>query len=466
MLFSSISFLYLFLPVLLVYYIVPASWRNGVLLIASLLFYFVGEPVYVLLLIFSSLSDFLHSLYIESHRGTRGAKIALISSIVINLGMLGFFKYTDFLIGAVNGLLGTAIPLTGVELPIGISFFTFQTMSYTIDVYRGDAKADKNLATMATFVCLFPQLVAGPIVRYVDVAKELHSRSITRQDLYEGTLRFAVGLGKKVLIANAMGELCAVFRSAYEPSVAFYWIYAAAFSLQIYFDFAGYSDMAIGLGRMLGFRFPENFYYPFISRSITEFWRRWHMTLGGWFRDYLYIPLGGNRVSRGRWIFNTAVVWAATGLWHGAAWNFLWWGVYFGVLLVLEKLVWGKALARLPGAVRYVYTLPLLLVSFVIFNAADMQQFTGDLRAMFGLAGLPLWSFETGYYLRSYALLILAAILGATPGPKLCWQRLAATRPGAVAATVLEPLFVAVMVLIGTAYLVDGSFNPFLYFRF
>ena len=294
MLFSSISFLYLFWPVLLVYYVVPKSWRNHVLLVASLLFYFVGEPVYVLLLIFSSLSDFFHSLYIEKHRGTKKAKRALISSIVINLGMLGFFKYTDFLIGAVNGLLGTAIPLTGIELPIGISFFTFQTMSYTIDVYRGDAKAERNLATMATFVCLFPQLVAGPIVRYLDVDRELHQRSITLDGLYSGAVRFAVGLGKKVLIANAMGSLCADYRAVTEGSVAFAWVYAAAFALQIYFDFSGYSDMAIGLGRMLGFDFPENFDYPFISATISEFWRRWHMTLGGWFRDYLYIPLGGN----------------------------------------------------------------------------------------------------------------------------------------------------------------------------
>ena len=466
MLFSSISFLYLFLPVLLVYYVVPKSWRNHVLLIASLLFYFVGEPVYVTLLIFSSLSDFFHSLYIEKHRGTKKAKIALTSSIIINLGMLGFFKYTDFLIGAVNGLLGTAIPLTGIELPIGISFFTFQTMSYTIDVYRGDAKAEKNLATMATFVCLFPQLVAGPIVRYLDVDRELHQRSITLDSLYSGAVRFAVGLGKKVLIANAMGSLCADYRAVTEGSVAFAWVYAAAFALQIYFDFSGYSDMAIGLGRMLGFHFPENFDYPFISSTISEFWRRWHMTLGGWFRDYLYIPLGGNRVSRGRWIFNTAVVWAATGLWHGAAWNFLWWGVYFGVLLVCEKLVWGGLLKKLGGFWRRVYVLPLLLVSFAIFNAANMQQLTGDLKNMIGLGGLPLWSFETGYYLRSYAVLLLCAVVGATPLPKRLWQRFAATKAGQAVSVVAEPLFILAMLLIGTAYLVDGSFNPFLYFRF
>ncbi len=465
MLFSSISFLYVFLPVLMVYYLVPASWRNYVLLIASLLFYFVGEPVYVLLLLFSSLSDYAHSLYIEKHRGTKQAKRALISSIVINLGMLFFFKYTDFLIGAMNSVLGTAIPLTGVELPIGISFFTFQTMSYTIDVYRGDAHAERNLATMATFVCLFPQLVAGPIVRYTDVSRELHERQITLDGLYLGVRRFAVGLGKKVLIANAMGEFCAAFRASGDPSVAFYWLYAVAFALQIYFDFSGYSDMAIGLGRMLGFHFPENFNYPFISQSITEFWRRWHMTLGGWFRDYLYIPLGGNRVSGGKWIRNVIIVWAATGLWHGAAWNFLWWGLYFGALLVLEKFVLMPVLKKI-GAARYLYVLPLLLVSFVIFNASGVGQLMGDLQAMFGMAGLPGWSFETGYFLRSYAVVLLAAIVGATPLVKNLWEKIAATHPGRVVALVAEPLFVVGMLFITTAYLVDGSFNPFLYFRF
>lgn len=466
MLFSSISFLYLFLPALALYYIVPQKWRNYVLLAASLLFYFVGEPVYVLLLLFSSLSDYAHSLYIEKHRGTKGAKWALISSIVINLGMLFFFKYTDFLIGAVNGLVGTKIPLTGVELPIGISFFTFQTMSYTIDVYRGDARAERNLATMATFVCLFPQLVAGPIVRYTDVSRELHTRRITLDEFYLGVGRFAVGLGKKVLIANALGEFCTLFRASTDPSVAFYWAYGAAFALQIYFDFAGYSDMAIGLGHMLGFHFPENFDYPFISQSVTEFWRRWHMTLGGWFRDYLYIPLGGNRVSRGRWIFNVMVVWAATGLWHGAAWNFLWWGLYFGVLLVLEKLVLGPVLKKVGAPVRYLYMLPVLLVSFIIFNASGLGQLTGDLKALFGLSGLPLWSFDTGYYLRSYGLLLIIAVVGATPLMKKLWTRIVETKPGAAAATVAEPAFVLGMLLLTTAHLVDGSFNPFLYFRF
>ncbi|MBR4080056.1 MAG: MBOAT family protein, partial [Christensenellaceae bacterium] len=294
MLFSGITFLYAFLPVTLAaYFAVPKKLKNYVLLIASLIFYFFGEPVYTLLLVFSSVSDYLHSLYIEKHRGEKRAKTALISSVVINLAMLGFFKYTDFFIGVVNGLLGTQIPLLNVPLPIGISFFTFQTMSYTIDVYRGRAKCERNFFTLATFVCLFPQLVAGPIVRYTDIAKELSDREHKMEDVAQGVRRFVVGLGKKVLIANAMGELCAVFRGSPEKSVIFYWIYAIAYTLQIYFDFSGYSDMAIGLGRIFGFRFPENFNYPYISRSITEFWRRWHMTMGGWFRDYVYIPLGG-----------------------------------------------------------------------------------------------------------------------------------------------------------------------------
>lgn len=334
MLFSSITFLYGFLPLTLaLYFLAPKSWRNGVLLAASLLFYFFGEPIYVSLLLISSISDFCWSLLIEKHRDQpKRTRFYLIASIVINLGLLGFFKYTDFFIGTVNDLLGTSIPLTGVPLPIGISFFTFQTMSYTIDVYRGRASAQRNLATFATFVCLFPQLIAGPIVRYTDVAAELESRKSTLEGVALGLRRFAFGLGKKVLLANAMGELCTAFRDAQSQSVLFFWLYAVAFSLQIYFDFSGYSDMAIGLGRIFGFQFPENFNYPFISKSITEFWRRWHMTLGSWFRDYVYIPLGGNRCSKAKWLRNLAVVWLLTGLWHGASWNFVLWGALFGVL--------------------------------------------------------------------------------------------------------------------------------------
>lgn len=464
MVFSSISFLYIFLPIVLaLYFLVPKVLKNYVLLVASLFFYFVGEPIYVILLVVSSVSDFLHSIYIENRRGTKRAKIALISSIVINLAMLGFFKYTDFFIGSFNDLFGTAIPLTGVELPIGISFFTFQTMSYTIDVYRGRAHADKNLATFATFVCLFPQLIAGPIVRYTDISQELRSRKHSVDNIYLGIRRFVFGLAKKVLIADAMGELCDIFRAG-EASVVFYWLYAVAVSLQIYFDFSGYSDMAIGLGRIFGFSFPENFDYPFISGSITEFWRRWHMTLGGWFRDYLYIPLGGNRVGKLRWFVNIGIVWAATGLWHGAAWNFVLWGVLFGVLLILEKLFLLKFLKKAGAFVRHFYVLVLVAFSFVLFNAADMTQLTADFKGLFG--GAPLWSADTGYYLRSYAVLLVVAVIGATPICKKLFFRFAETKCGKTVNTFAEPIAVCLLLAVVTAYLVDGSFSPFLYFRF
>ena len=463
MLFSGATFLYAFLPVvLLLYAIAPGvKAKNYVLLIASLVFYFFGEPVYVLLLVFSSISDWLHSIYIEKHRGERKAKIALISSIVINLGMLGFFKYTDFLIGTVNAILGTSIPKTGVPLPIGISFFTFQTMSYTIDVYRGRAHAQKDLGTMATFVCLFPQLIAGPIVRYVDVAAELEDRKYTLEGLALGIRRFAFGMGKKVLIANVMGELTQIFRDSGDKSVLFYWLYAVAYALQIYFDFSGYSDMAIGLGAMFGFKFPENFNYPYISKSITEFWRRWHMTLGGWFRDYVYIPLGGNRTTKLKWLRNIAIVWILTGAWHGAEWNFVLWGVMFGVLLIVEKLWLGKVLEKLPAFFSHLYVLILVVLSFVIFNAAGLKGVVSDLGGLFGVGGIPLVSSEAVYYLRSYAVAIAVAVIGATPIPKLLYNKLTEAPK-----VVLEPLATGVLLVLSTALIINGSFNPFLYFRF
>ena len=464
MLFSSITFLYAFLPLtLLAYFLAPKSWRNGVLLVASLIFYFFGEPVYVLLLLLSSVSGYFWSLLIEKYRGNRPrAKACLVVSIVINLGLLGFFKYADFLIGTVNALLGTRIPLTGIPLPIGISFFTFQTMSYTIDVYRGKAHAQRNLATLATFVCLFPQLIAGPIVRYTDVAEELEHRESTLEGVALGLRRFAFGLAKKVLLANAMGELCTAFRNTREPSVLFFWIYAVAFTLQIYFDFSGYSDMGIGLGRVFGFRFPENFQYPYISRSITEFWRRWHMTLGGWFRDYVYIPLGGNRTSRGKWLRNLAVVWLLTGLWHGASWNFVLWGALFGVLLMVEKLWLERSLSRWPRVLQHLYVLLIVVVSFVIFNADGLAGVRSDLGGLIGLGGIPAVSFEALYYLRSYGVLLAVCVLAALPLGKQLFARV----EDRSVMTVLEPVTVALLLAAVTASLVDGSFNPFLYFRF
>ena len=467
MAFSSISFLYIFLPVvLLAYFVVPKRFKNAVLLVSSLVFYFFGEPVYTLLLVISSLTDYFHGIGIEKHRGTKKAKALLVSSIAINLLMLGFFKYTDFIIGNVNAILSTDIPLTKVSLPIGISFFTFQTMSYTIDVYRGRVHADKSIQTFATYVCLFPQLVAGPIVRYSEVSKELHERKTGLDDLYQGVCRFVVGMGKKVFIANAMGELCGIFRASGEKSVAFYWLYGIAFTLQIYYDFSGYSDMAIGLGRMFGFKFPENFDYPFISKSITEFWRRWHMTLGSWFRDYLYIPLGGNRRGRGRWFVNIVIVWLVTGMWHGAAWNFAVWGLIFGLLLILEKLKLIEWLEKSGKTIPHIYVMLLIITSFVIFNAEGVGEMISDLGGLFGAGRLPLWSFETGYYLKSYALVIVLAAIGSTPLPKKLWQTFAVSKTGAWISLAAEPFYVLAIMLTAMAFLVDGSFNPFLYFKF
>jgi len=457
MLFSSITFLYLFLPLtLLVYYAVPKSAKNTVLLIASLLFYFYGEQEYTLLLVISSISDYFHGLYIEPRRGTRQAKIALISSIFINLAMLGIFKYLDFFIGTVNTLLGTRIPLTGLPLPIGISFFTFQTMSYTIDVYRGDAHAERSFHSFATYVCLFPQLVAGPIVRYSDIGAELNNRAVTVDRFSAGARRFAVGLGKKVLLANLLGELTTIYHGSAEQTTLFAWGCALAYTLQIYYDFSGYSDMAIGLGHMLGFSFPENFRYPFCSASITEFWRRWHMTMSFWFRDYVYIPLGGNRCSRSRWMLNVMAVWLLTGLWHGAAWNFVLWGVCYGLLLLAEKFFLHKILDRI-GPLRYLYQFFITVIMFTIFSGIDVSH---TLSVMFGAASFS--GVLTAYYLRSYAPVLLIALIGATPVVKTAADKVADTK----AVTVLEPLLTAGLLILSTAYLIDGSFNPFLYFRF
>ena len=446
---------------LLCCFVVPKRFKNLVLLAASLFFYYYGERAYTSLLLISSLSDYLHSLYIEKHRGTQRAKIALVSSIAVNLALLGFFKYADFLISTVNGLLRTSIPLLKVPLPIGISFFTFQTMSYTIDVYRGRVHAQKNLVTMGTFVCLFPQLVAGPIVRYSDIALELEQRSTTLDEVSAGARRFVVGLAKKVLVANAMGELCGLYRSAGEQTTLFALLYAAAFTIQIYYDFSGYSDMAIGLGLLFGFHFPENFNYPYLSRSVSEFWRRWHMTLGGWFRDYVYIPLGGNRVPRLLYIRNIFVVWALTGLWHGAAWNFVVWGLLFGVLLTAEKLFLDKWLQKCGRILPHVYVMAVVVLSFVLFNASSMQGALADIAAVLGLTGAPFAGTLSLYYLKSYAVLLAVSVVGCTPWPK----KLALALPEGVRA-VLEPVAMAVLLLLVTAYLVDGSFNPFLYFRF
>lgn len=461
MLFSSIPFLYYFLPaVMILYFLTPAKLKNAVLLLSSLFFYGWGEPKYLALMVFSIVLFYACGLAIGRSTTRKWKKFWLTVSVVISIALLAVFKYADFFLSSFNAVTGLSIPLLRLALPIGISFYTFQCLSYTIDVYRGDAEPQKNLVSFGAYVSLFPQLIAGPIVRYVDVAKELDSRTHSLENITLGVRRFLVGLGKKVLLANQFGELTNTFRGSDEKSILFYWLYAVAFTLHIYFDFSGYSDMAIGLGRVFGFHFIENFDYPYLSRSIREFWRRWHMSLGSWFRDYVYIPLGGNRVSRGRWIFNTLVVWMLTGLWHGASWNFVIWGLMFAALLLLEKFV--PALGKLPRALSHGYVMVLVVISFVIFNAADMTQACTDLAGMFGLGNVPAVTQETLYYLRSYAVLFVFGFIGVTPLVRDLCRKFEHTRLLAV----LEPFAMLAILLLCTAYLVDGSFNPFLYFRF
>ena len=462
MLFSGIPFLFYFLPVvLLLYFLTPRQGKNAVLLLVSLVFYGWGEPKYLVVMAVSILLTYFFGRLMEKASAPRQKKALMIVSVCLSLSLLIFFKYTDFFLENVQALTGLPIPLLRLALPIGISFYTFQMVSYTIDVYRGDAAPQRNLIDFAAYVALFPQLIAGPIVRYRDIAGQLKERSHTVTAFYEGLRRFLIGLGKKVLLANQLGALCKLFREAAEPSVLFYWLYAIAFTLHIYFDFSGYSDMAIGLGRMLGFSFPENFRYPYTARSITDFWRRWHITLGTWFRDYVYIPLGGNRVIRGRWLFNMLVVWMLTGFWHGASWNFILWGLLYALLLTGEKLLWGKGLTRLP-VLGHAYTLFFVTLGFVLFNADSLGQAAGDMTALFGFGGLPVSSFETLYYLRSYAVVLAVSAVGCTALPRQLYKKFCGMRVWAV----LEPILLAGLLVLCTAYLVDGSFNPFLYFRF
>ena len=462
MLFSSIPFAFYFLPaVLALYFAVPFRFKNAVLLVFSLVFYAWGEPGYLLLMAVSILLGWLFGLLIGKYRGTARARLFLVLSVAVFLGLLGWFKYADFAVNTLNAL-GLRLPLPHVALPIGISFYTFQILSYTIDVYRGDALPQRSPVDFGAYVSMFPQLIAGPIVRYSDVARQLKHRTHSLEKASLGVRRLLIGLGKKVLIANQLGQLTVLFRESRQPSVLYVWVYAAAFALQIYFDFSGYSDMAIGLGKIFGFDLLENFNYPFISRSVSEFWRRWHMSLGGWFRDYLYIPLGGNRVSRPRWALNLLVVWSLTGLWHGAAWNFVLWGLLFALLLALEKLWLGRLMEQLPGWLVRIPVLAVLLVSFVLFNADSLSQALSDTAGMFGLGDLPLTSADTLYHLRSYGPLLLLAMVGATPLPRNAVRRLEGSR----VLPWLEPVALCALLLAVTAFLVGGSFNPFLYFRF
>ncbi len=450
----------------MLYFIVPFKLKNLVLLAASLFFYFYGEPSYTKWMLVAILSSYLHGLLIDKFRGTVWAKVFLWTSVITSIGILGYFKYADFFISNINSLFKTDIGLLKLALPVGISFYTFQTLSYTIDVYRGDAKVQKSPIRLATYVALFPQLIAGPIVRYTTVEEELSHRTHSFENFGYGVTRFIIGLSKKVLIADTLGGLAKIMHGMEEATVAGYWMYAIAISLQLYFDFSGYSDMAIGLGRIFGFHFLENFNYPFISKSIAEFWRRWHMSLGTWFRDYVYIPMGGNRVSTGRWFFNILTVWFLTGFWHGADWTFIIWGLYFAAFLLLEKFVLNKVFAKLPKFVSHIYVVLAILISFVIFSGDGLSGAMADLGAMFGAGGISLWSRETGYYLGSYGVVLIAAILGATPLVKKAVLKVKEKRIGALVCDILEPVFVVAMLLVVTAYFVDGSFSPFLYFRF
>lgn len=467
MVFSTPYFLFLYLPLtLLVYYITPVKGRNLALLALSLIFYAWGERLYVAIMFASTIIDYIHGMLVErsQRRGNdRGARLAVASSVIFNLALLGFFKYWGFLAASLQAAGLPILPVLDIHLPIGISFYTFQTMSYTIDVYRGDTKAQRNLINFGTFVTLFPQLIAGPIIKYKDLGGQIDHRVSTAEQFASGVQIFVVGLAKKVLLANNIGMLWDSYKAMAvgDLTVAGAWLGVLAFSFQIYFDFSGYSDMAIGLGRMLGFSFLPNFNYPYISKSITEFWRRWHISLSTWFREYLYIPLGGNRCSKPRWMLNLFLVWAATGLWHGASWNFLLWGLYFWGLLMLEKFLLAPLLNKLPGAVGHLYTLVLVLVSWAIFAIEDFGHLGGYLKVMFGLGGAALADGAFVYYAGSYLPVLLAAAVAATPLGVRVWKRL----PSKAAMAVCPALLLAGLVLC-TAYLVDATYNPFLYFRF
>ena len=466
MLFSSIPFLYYFLPItLILYYAVPKSVKNVVLLLASLVFYGWGEPSYVFIMIGSIIVGYVTGILLEKIQKTTLKKVVLIVSLVISLGLLAYFKYANFFIENFSKATGISVPLLKVALPIGISFYTFQLISYVIDVYWGSVKAQKNFISLATYITMFPQLIAGPIVRYSDVEKQLKDRTHDFKKTAYGIKRFVIGLSKKILIANVLGELCSIFNASDEKSILFYWIYAIAVSLHIYFDFSGYSDMAIGLGSLLGFSFPENFNYPFISKSASEFWRRWHMSLGTWFRDYVYIPLGGSRKGKLRLLFNILIVWLLTGFWHGAEWTFVVWGLYFAVLLVIEKTFLLKILDKYK-IVGHIYLIFVSIISFIIFDAATLKDAVSHVGKMFGAGNIGFISDSTIYYLKSFGVVLLLAIIGSTPLPKKLIQWIKDKNVGSKILTVLEPIAMILLLLVCTGYLVDGSFNPFLYFRF
>ncbi len=466
MLFSSIPFLYYFLPVVIIlYFIAPKFLKNTVLLLSSLVFYAWGEPRYVFLMIATVLFNYAMGILIEKTRGKWLSKFFVILSVVASLGVLGYFKYADFFITNFNSLTGLSMPLLRIALPIGISFYTFQILSYTVDVYRGDVAAQKNPVTLGAYISLFPQLIAGPIVRYVDVERQLVNRTHTFEKTALGIRRFIIGLSKKIIIANTLGQLCENFKMADDKSVMFYWLYVIAFMLQIYFDFSGYSDMAIGLGKFFGFDFMENFRYPFISSSISEFWRRWHISLGSWFRDYVYIPMGGNRVGKVKLLINIFTVWFLTGFWHGAEWNFIIWGVYFGILLLIEKYFLSKHIEK-TKILKHIYVLFFTAISFAIFAGNSMKEALLNVGGMFGYGSLPFVSSGVVYNLRNFGFVILIAIIASTPLGIKIKEKLENSEKGRVFLDIIEIPVLLILLVVTTAYLVDGSFNPFLYFRF
>ena len=457
MLFSSITFLYYFLPiVLLTYFFTPTKYRNVILFISSLFFYAWGEPTYIILMLVSISVGYFFAL--GMNRFSKYRKIIFILSLVITLGFLFVFKYTNFFITNLNALLHVSIPLAKISLPIGISFYTFQIVSYLIDVYRNEVQEQKSFLHLATYISLFPQLIAGPIVRYKDVALELEHRTHSFDKVYEGIRRFMLGLGKKILIANTMGAFVVSATSLSDKSILLYWMLAIAIGFQIYFDFSGYSDMAIGLGKIFGFHFMENFNYPFIADSITDFWRRWHISLGSWFRDYVYIPLGGSRCSKARGLFNIFVVWFLTGFWHGAEWNFILWGLFFWMVLMFEKRFLLSSLKD-HKVIAHIYVIFLVLISFIIFNSTSLGEIVVSVKSMLGMNHLPLYNLSTLYYVRSYIVIFVIAMIASTPLMKNLVQKLKWS-------IYLEPFLWIVLLVVCSAYLIDGSFNPFLYFRF
>ena len=465
MLFSSITFLYYFLPLVLVlYFVAPKSVKNIVLLLASLFFYAWGEPKCVILMLVTIVWNYVFGIFIEKAQSKTAKKLCLAVSVIGTLSGLLYFKYAGFFVRNFATLTGVEMPVLNIALPIGISFYTFQILSYSIDVYRGNVAAQKNPITLATYIALFPQLIAGPIVRYKDVAEQLDSRTHSFEKAAEGIRRFICGIAKKVILANTLGEMCEAFYQSNDLSVAYFWLFAVCFMLQIYFDFSGYSDMAIGLGKIFGFDFLENFRYPFISKSLSEFWRRWHISLGSWFRDYVYFPMGGSRVGRPRLMFNLLVVWFLTGFWHGAEWNFVLWGLFFFVFLTVEKFFLKEALKK-SKIISHIYTLFFITISFMIFSGNNATEALMRAGGLFGLGGLPLVSGGFVFALKNYGVVLLVAIICAMPIMKKLYDKCLATKFAAVAHIAEIPVLMIVLIIV-TAFLADGSFNPFLYFRF